>query len=143
MTGTDGPEIVVSQRVPAPVEVVWRSWASAAGWARWWWPQWPDTVYEVDLRPGGGYLARSAVGGAGVEGEVVAADPPGTLELTWRWDGEGVEDRVLVRLETEGEGTLVTVRHRTSAPGPDSYRQGWEFVLGNLARVHSAADERL
>lgn len=139
---SDTVELVVTQHVPAPVKAVWAAWTSAAGWARWWWPHWPDTRYEVDARPGGAYLARSAQGGAGVEGEFVALDPPRALELTWRWDGEATQDRVVVELAPEGDGTLVTVRHTTGSGGADDYRQGWEFVLGNLARAFPAEQGR-
>ena len=135
-------ELVVTQQVPAPVDQVWAAWTSAEGWARWWWPHWEDTEYEVDAREGGRYLARSAEGGAGVAGEFSTVEPPHLLEMTWRWDGEPGEDTVRVEL-TEQEldglaGTLVTVRHRTAAGGVDDYRQGWEFVLGNLAASQPA-----
>lgn len=133
-------DVVVTQHVRASAEAVWEAWTGAAGWARWWWPHWPDTEYAVDAHPGGRYLARSVEGSAGVEGEVVSLDPPHALELTWRWDGEGVEDRVRVELTGQDGGTLVTVRHPT-AGGGDAYRQGWELVLGNLARVLGAVDQ--
>jgi uncharacterized protein YndB with AHSA1/START domain len=126
-------ELVVTQHVPAPVAAVWEAWSTAQGWARWWWPQWPDTVYELDARPGGAWLVRSAQGGAGVQGEVRSLDPPHSLQLTWRWDGEAAEDLVDIELTQQDDGTSVTVRHRTAATGAGNYRQGWEFVLANLA----------
>ena len=138
---SDPHELVVTQHVPAPVEEVWEAWTSAEGWARWWWPHWPDTRYEVDARPGGTYLARSAQGDAGVTGEFVALDPLRALELTWRWDGEEAVDGIHVELAPEGGGTLVSVRHTMRPASSDSYRQGWEFVLGNLARVLSSSEE--
>lgn len=133
----DRTELVVTQHVPAPIDQVWDAWTSAEGWARWWWPHWEDTEYVVDARPGGRYLARSAQGDAWVEGEFTLVEPPHTLEMTWRWD-EPSEDTVRVDLtdqpgEDGSAGTLVTVRHRTAASGVDDYRQGWEFVLTNLA----------
>lgn len=134
---TDFTELVVTQQVPAPVDKVWAAWTSAEGWARWWWPHWPDTEYVVDARPGGSYVARSATGGS-VEGEFIRLDPPHALEMTWRWDGEPGDDTVLVVLSAQDDGTLVTVRHRTLSTGVDDYRMGWEFVLGNLAAAQSA-----
>lgn len=131
-TGTHVTELVVSQHVAASLQQVWEMWSTAQGWSRWWWPQWPDTVYELDARPGGSWLVRSAQGGAGVQGEVRSLDPPRSLQLTWRWDGEAAEDLVDVELAEHDGGTSVTVRHRTAAAGSDDYRQGWEFVLGNL-----------
>ena len=98
----DTTELVVTQHVVAPVGQVWSAWTSAEGWARWWWPQWEDTEYVVDARPGGPYSARSAQGGTGVEGEFVTLEAPRRLEMTWRWDGEAAEDRVIIEL-TEDE----------------------------------------
>lgn len=137
-TGHPGTtEIVLTQHVAAPVGQVWAAWTSAEGWSRWWWPHWEDTEYAVDARPGGSYLARSATGGAGVSGEFTLVEPPHALELTWRWDGEPGEDTVRVELAEQrndgSAGTLVTVRHRTSASGAEDYRDGWTFVLRNLA----------
>lgn len=134
----DTTEIVVTQHVTGPVEQVWSAWTTAQGWARWWWPHWADTEYVVDARPGGSYSARSAQGGTGVEGEFVTLEAPRRLEMTWRWDGEAAEDRVIIELTEDDGGTLVTVRHRTASSGVDDYRQGWEFVLGNLAASRPA-----
>ena len=95
-------ELVITQHVPAPVEEVWAAWTSAEGWARWWWPQWADTEYVVDARPGGTYLARSVEGDARVTGEFTTVEAPHLLEMTWRW-GEPVEliwsdDGIVLRL---------------------------------------------
>ncbi len=132
-------EVVLTQTVPAPLEQVYAAWTSAQGWARWWWPHWADTTYVVDARPGGQWRAHSVQGGSGVHGTFVALDPPRALELTWVWEDDGVadpaEDRVLVELSPGEGGTTVTVRHTTAAGGAEDYRQGWEFVLGNLTRA--------
>lgn len=132
-TQRETTELVLTQQVAAPVDQVWTSWTSAEGWARWWWPQWTDTEYVVDARPGGTYLARSAGGDAGVSGEFTRIEAPHVLEMTWRWDGEEVVDAVRVELAESDGGTLVTVRHRTGSEGVENYRMGWEFVLANLA----------
>ena len=84
-------------------------------------------------RPGGAWLVRSEQGRAGVQGKVRSLDPPHSLQLTWRWDGEAAEDLVDIELTQQQDGTSVTVRHRTAATGAGDYRQGWEFVLANLA----------
>lgn len=76
---------------------------------------------------------RAGQAGTGVEGEVLWLDEPHSLELTWRWDGEDVEDLVRVTLTETGNGTTVTVHHRTSKGAIANYRLGWQFVLGNLA----------
>lgn len=129
-TGTT--ELVLTRTVDATPAQVWSAWTTPEGLARWWWPHWADTVYEMQARPGGRWSARSAEGGAGVEGEVLLAQEPALLELSWRWDGEDTQDRVRVELVAQQGRTVVTVRHRTAAAGVDDYRAGWEFVLGNL-----------
>ncbi|MGO0575466.1 SRPBCC family protein [Ornithinimicrobium panacihumi] len=138
-TSIDITELVVTQQVPAPVDQVWAAWTSAEGWATWWWPQWEDTEYAVDARPGGTYLARSMEGDAGVTGEFTLLEAPHTLEMTWRWDGEDAEDVVRVELTEADGGTLVTVRHRTGTDGVENYRMGWEFVLSNLVSTGPAS----
>lgn len=148
MTVNDSPddrstELVLTQRVEAPVADVWAAWITADGLARWWWPHWPDTEYVLEARAGGHWSARSEQGGTGVEGEVLWLDEPHGLELTWRWDGANVEDLVRVQLAESDGATSVTVRHRTTGSEMDDYRQGWEFVLSNLrdtADANSRAD---
>ncbi|RIK15423.1 MAG: hypothetical protein DCC50_08150 [Acidobacteria bacterium] len=131
-TSGDTTELVLTRTVDATPEQVWAAWTTPEGLARWWWPHWADTAYQMEAHEGGRWSARSAEGGAGVEGEVLAAEEPRLLELSWRWDGEDAEDRVRVELTGQGGSTLVTVRHRTRTAGVDDYRAGWEFVLGNL-----------
>ncbi|WP_192498658.1 SRPBCC family protein [Ornithinimicrobium pratense] len=128
----DFTELVVHQQVAAPIADVWAAWTTVEGLVRWWWPHWPDTIYEMEAISGGRWSARSEEGQTGVEGEVVSVDEPHVLELTWRWDSEDSEDAVRVELAEIDGGTSVTVRHRTPSSGQDDYRQGWEFVLGNL-----------
>jgi uncharacterized protein YndB with AHSA1/START domain len=125
-------ELVLTQHVQGAVADAWTAWTTPEGLARWWWPHWPDTVYVMEARPGGRWSARSQEAATGVEGEVVRLDVPHTLELTWRWDGDDAEDHVRVDLAPQDAGTSVTVRHRTATRSGEDYRQGWEFVLGNL-----------
>lgn len=134
MTGQteETTQLVLTRQVDAVPEKVWAAWTTPEGLARWWWPHWSDTAYQVEPRVGARWSARSAEGQTGVEGEVLAAEEPLLLELSWRWDGEPAEDRVRVELAGRDGGTLVTVRHTTAAAGADDYRAGWEFVLGNL-----------
>lgn len=127
-------ELVVTQQVPAPPDQVYAAWTSAEGLARWWWPHWEDTIYQVDAVEGGAWRAFSPSNGIGVHGRFVRLQEPDLIELTWVWeDDDEAQDHVRVELTEHDAGTLVTVRHRTTEAGVDDYRQGWEFVLGNLA----------
>ncbi|MGI8949345.1 MAG: SRPBCC family protein [Ornithinimicrobium sp.] len=119
---------------------VFAAWSDAAGWSRWWWPHWENTRYEVDFREGGHYRVESPSGGVGVLGTFTRIDEPHSIEMTWVWLDEpgeqaptGPEETVRVDF-TAQDGTLVTVTHRVAgAPAADGYREGWTFVLGNLA----------
>ncbi|AXH96197.1 SRPBCC family protein [Ornithinimicrobium avium] len=126
-------ELVLTRTVDATPEQVWTAWTTPGGLARWWWPHWQDTAYEMEARAGGRWSARSAEGDTGVEGEVLTVEQPRLLELSWAWAGEAAQDRVRVELTEHDGRTLVTVRHRTRAAGVDDYRAGWELVLANLA----------
>jgi uncharacterized protein YndB with AHSA1/START domain len=102
------------------------------------WPHWPDTAYTMEAKAGGRWSARSEQGETGVEGEVLRLAEPHALELTWRWDGEKVEDLVRIRLAETSDGTSVTVRHRTPTRALENYRLGWQYVLGNLSTAVQA-----
>lgn len=131
--------LVLTQLVPAPTSQVYAAWLSAEGLARWWWVAIGDTTYEVDGRVGGDFLVRSAEAGMGVRGRYTRLEAPTLIEMTWVWldaDTPGPEERVRVDLADQDGGTLVTVTHHVTDPdGVDSYRQGWEYVLGNLGRL--------
>lgn len=128
--------LTVSQQVPAPPEQVYDAWLTAEGLARWWWVAIPDTTYDVDGRPGGDYRVRSEQAGIAVHGTFLTLARPRVIEMTWFWsDGDtiGPEEHVRVDLAPDGEGTRVTVTHTVADPdGVGDYRQGWEYVLGNL-----------
>lgn len=132
-------ELVITQHVPAPPQEVYAAWLTPQGLARWWWVNIGDTTYEVDGREGGDYVVRSESAGIGVRGTFTTLTEPTLIEFTWIWlDGEvaGPQEFVRVDLAPQDGGTLVTVTHQVAqADGVESYRQGWEHVLGNLSRL--------
>lgn len=132
----------VERDVDAPVDAVWAAFATAEGLRTWWWRHWADTTIEADVRPGGSLRIAAPAAGIVLTGEVLDADADAHhLAATWTWtdaDGTSVDEAFDVRLAAVGDATRVTVRH--SGPWSDaapagSYRQGWEFVLGELAEV--------
>lgn len=131
--------VVLTQHVPAPPARVYRAWTDPDELRAWWWPQWPDTTYAVDLRVGGSYRIRSETVGVGVHGVFTALDEPDRIVLTWVWeDGDAVsqEDTVTVELTGQGAGTLVTVTHVVSSPDDAAgYVQGWTDVLARLGTL--------
>ncbi|QCR18090.1 SRPBCC family protein [Agrococcus sp. SGAir0287] len=132
----------VEQRVAAPVETVWRAVATEQGLRTWWWRHWRDTTIDADVRPGGALRIAAPDAGISLTGEVLVVDADAHhLAATWVWsdaDGTSADEAFDVALAPDGDGTLVTVRH--SGPWADdapaaAYRQGWTFVLGELAEV--------
>jgi uncharacterized protein YndB with AHSA1/START domain len=132
--------LVVEQLVPAEPARVYSAWTSAEGLAAWWWPQLPDTTYDVDARVGGSYLIQSKEAGFRVRGEFIRLDEPHEIGMTWEWlseeeEGGSAVEQVWVRFAAADGGTLVSVTHQlhevveTDVP----QRQGWESVLGRLA----------
>lgn len=131
-------EITMTQLVAAPPTEVYDAWVDAEQLATWWWPQIPDTTYELDVRVGGGYRIHSAAAAMGVHGRFLSLDRPHRLELSWIWedgDVDGTEERVVVDFATQDGGTLVTVRHTTGAAGAGDFAQGWTDCLARLVRV--------
>lgn len=130
----------VVRDVEAPIDVVWAAFATADGLRTWWWRHWADTTIQADVRPGGALRIAAPAAGILLTGEVLEASDH-HLAATWTWtDGDGSSDDEAfdVRLTATDDGTRITVRH--SGPWADdapaaSYRQGWEFVLGELAAV--------
>lgn len=137
--------ITLTRTVQATPELAWRAWTDPVELAQWWWPQWADTSYELDVREGGDYRIFAASVGLGVTGRYTQVRPPsasdpGLLAMTWIWhDPEPValdpDDTVEVTFApTTGGGTLVTVRHTSIAHEPDGgAEQGWSDCLDRLA----------
>jgi uncharacterized protein YndB with AHSA1/START domain len=65
--------------------------------------------------------------------QVLACEPPRRLRTTWKYGGMPSSE-VELRLEPEGDGTLVEIEHFTS-PDRDGARgtgSGWEATLFHL-----------
>jgi uncharacterized protein YndB with AHSA1/START domain len=125
-------------------------------------PEWTDRygyggTTDYDLRPGRPYTSMAgegmqAVGVTGpvVDGEVIEADPPNRLVLTWRMlMDEGLKAEGFTRLtyeiaETDGVSKLTVTHDLTGAPnlavlvgGSDEAEAegaggGWPWILSDL-----------
>lgn len=139
---TEASTITITRHVPVDADRAFAAWVDPAELARWWWPQWPDTVYELDPREGGEYRIYSAAVGMGVTGRFTRFDPARGFTMTWSWisdgaaaeaDGEPVVDTVAVAFVTRPDGTEVTVRHTSTEHLTDGgAEQGWNDVLDRL-----------
>lgn len=139
---SESTTITITRQVPAAPQRAFDAWVDPAELARWWWPQWPDTTYEVDAHEGGRYRFHSAAVGMGVTGEFHSFDPPRGFAMSWVWisegtpaeaDGAPVVDLVEVTFSPLGSGTEVTVRHTSTEHIADGgAEQGWNDVLDRL-----------
>ena len=136
-----GPIVRVEQDVPAPPAEVCAAWLDPQRLATWWWPQWPDTTYEIDARTGGRFRIHSDRAQLGAHGEYLHLGPEDEPEIlmTWNWDNEGpsaAEELVRVRFESrDGVGTTVVMEHKLADPDLDveNPTQGWTDVMARLA----------
>ncbi|MGO1317684.1 MAG: SRPBCC family protein [Cellulomonadaceae bacterium] len=138
--------LALEYTVAAPLERVWAALSSAEGLRPWWWSHWDDVAIAADVRPGGAYRIVAPGAGVALSGTYLAVDAPEHLAFTWEWrddDGEVPDEAVDVRLDAVEEGTRISIRH--SGPWADdapaaSYREGWDFTLGQLRDALSASD---
>lgn len=132
--------LAIEFHLEAPVARVWSAWCSADALARWWWNHWDDVVIAADVRVGGAYRIDAPAHGFTVSGEYLVVEPERRLAFTWAWaDGDGTirDEAVDVAFSQDDSGTRLVVRHTGpwDGSGPaDSYREGWQFVLAELAR---------
>ncbi|MEI2775444.1 MAG: SRPBCC family protein [Tetrasphaera sp.] len=145
-TGAPTSTITISRTVPASRAAAFAAWTEPEQLAQWWWPQFADTAYELEVRVGGRFHIHSAQLGQGARGEFTAVEPGRRLAMTWIWEGGSgdgsVIDEVVVTFTPVAEGTEVTVRHTsTEHVEGGGAEQGWIDCLdrlpGHLAGSHA------
>jgi uncharacterized protein YndB with AHSA1/START domain len=120
--------------IEAPRELVFRYFTDDVRWAAWW-----GAGSTIDARPGGRVLIRYP-NAVEVTGEVVEVSPPTRIVFTYGYaSGKPIPpggSRVTIRLEAEGRGTRVHLRHEfADASTRDHHVQGWRYQLSLFANV--------
>ena len=118
----DGERVVHEVRYDHPVQSVWHALTDQAALAAWLMPNdFAPSVghrFRLDARPEFGFI----------EGEVLDVHPPHLLRCAWTV--AGVATTVTVRLDPDGDGTLLRLEHDGLPPGPrDSFEGGWDAKL--------------
>ena len=131
--------ITLARTYPAAIEDVWSALTEPERIERWLLP------VTGDLRLGGTYQLEGNAGG-----EIRVCEPPRRLQVTWNFgEPPGPEDSSLVdvRLQPDGEGTLLELEHVAVVPpdmwdqfGPGAVGVGWDLSLIGLAK-HLAGEE--
>ena len=101
---------------------------------------WFDTTQESEWRPGSSWRLMAPDGRVADAGEVLEADPPRRLVLTWRHEispemkAEGFS-RLTYLLEQQGDTVKLTLTHEAPASKSkflDSVSDGWPVILASL-----------
>ena len=132
--------------VKAPVERVYRLWATSAGLTKWWPIKARYTTPEGrnvgsnDLAEEGGRYWMAWPGGVEESGTVLEANNRDLIKFTF-----GKDIRVTVKLIKRKKGTLVDLVQRSAWPSEEEnmevyleYYPGWVFYLTNLKSVLEA-----
>jgi uncharacterized protein YndB with AHSA1/START domain len=127
-------KLVVRRHYKAGREDVWDAITTPERLVRWFLP------ISGDLRIGGRYQLEGNAGG-----EIVRCDRPSEIGLTWEMGG-GVTE-VIVRLEPDGDSTVLTLSHSpvpgelipNASPTTWGLGAGWEMGLNALEEFLSGA----
>jgi uncharacterized protein YndB with AHSA1/START domain len=142
---TETTEVTRELTIAARPETVWEFFVDPAKAIRW-------MGIEATLEPEPGGLYRvEVVPGTVARGTFVELEPPHRLVFTWGWepraDGETYDvapgtSTIEVRLEPEGDGTLLRFVHRDlpSADAAAKHGHGWDHFLPRLVEVAGGGD---
>jgi uncharacterized protein YndB with AHSA1/START domain len=142
------PAHLVSRRLPAPRERVFRAWTVPAEVMVWFGPGgFISPSAEIDLRVGGRFrfALKPAEGPVfHVRGTYLEIKPPEKLVFTWQWEGtgnDGPESTVTVEFVDRGKETDLVLTHRQlwSQEAIDSHRMGWEGSFEKLSSYSNAS----
>ena len=129
------PRHVFATFIRATPEAIWRALTESDFTTRYWY----GSTIQSDWTAGAPWELRTSGGQIGITGEVLEADPPTRLVVTYRqaWGG-GDEPPSRVTFEVEGASPGVqklTVVHETE-PGTTTQiadvAAGWPFILAGL-----------
>jgi uncharacterized protein YndB with AHSA1/START domain/DNA-binding transcriptional ArsR family regulator len=132
---TTAPRHVFATFIRATPEAIWRALTESDFTTRYWYG---STVHS-DWSAGAPWELRTAGGQVGITGEVLEADPPRRLVVTYNqaWAGGGEPpSRVTYEIEAAGPGVQkLTLVHETE-PGTSTQiadvAAGWPFILAGL-----------
>ncbi len=118
----EGERVVHEARYAHPVDSVWHALTDSAALANWLMPNdFSPTVghrFRLDARPQFGFI----------DCEVVEVEPPHHLQC--RWDIDGTPTTVTIRLEADGEGTVLRLEHAgIPRDRRDGFDGGWADKL--------------
>jgi len=135
--------IIVTRRIRASPEQVYRFFTDPALWCRW-----QGTAATVDAQPGGVLQIAMGPGGSSLaEGRFLELDPFERIVFTWGWASSPLSTLppgstvVTVQFRPDGDGTLVTLTHDALPESErDIHEAGWSLYLDRLVMVAEGGD---
>ena len=129
------PRHVFATFIRATPEAIWRALTESDFTTRYWY----GSTIHSDWTAGAPWELRTSGGQVGITGDVLEADPPSRLVVTYRqaWGGgDEPPSRVTFEIEVAGSGVQkLTVVHET-APGTTTQiadvAAGWPFIIAGL-----------
>ena len=128
----------IEQAVPdATARDLWEQWMDPDKLAVWFWPLYPDTIYEIDPRLGGGFRFYSKKTGVGAHGTIKEFIPAERLALAWHWEDEGSDEEEAVTV-TFSDGHIHLEHGADSFDSCAMYQNVWTDILYRLKGVLTA-----
>jgi uncharacterized protein YndB with AHSA1/START domain/DNA-binding transcriptional ArsR family regulator len=90
---------------------------------------------EGNFEVGGSYRYMTADGKVMLSGEILAADPPRRLEMTFLpgWVGpNAVASRNVYEIQAAGEQSKLTILHYDIPAGQEGVKEGWAKIVASL-----------
>jgi serine/threonine protein kinase len=141
---TPETSIRLEKHIPAPADEVFAAWSDPREFADWFAPtdEFGPTEGEVDLHVGASYLVvmrpPRSTDVFRISGQYCLVDAPRALSFTWpeRPAPDAHETQVTLEFQSRGDFTNLVLTHERfrDEARRNSHAQGWEGVLGRLAR---------
>lgn len=133
-------QLVIEIEVPAPVQDVWRAFATSEGLSTWLFPN-----ATVDLRPGGDWLVHFPGGSTG-GGTIVSFVPNKELVLSALAPDKfphvrAERTRAVFQFEERGNATLVRLTQSGWKSG-DEWTQAYEYLVAGNAQLMASLHKR-
>lgn len=133
-------QLVIEIEVPAPVQDVWRAFATSEGLSTWLFPN-----ATVDLRPGGDWLVHFPGGSTG-GGTIVNFVPNKELVLSALAPDKfphvrAERTRAVFQFEERGNATLVRLTQSGWKSG-DEWTQAYEYLVAGNAQLMASLHKR-
>ncbi|NLC33507.1 MAG: SRPBCC domain-containing protein [Clostridiales bacterium] len=125
---------VMELAIPVSAQDIWAQWIDPQKLSNWFWPIYPDTVYEINAQAGGSFRFSSNKTGVGAYGEVLEFIPYQLMRLSWNWVDEFNND--LEEVTIHFSDGLIRLEH--IAETFDSctlYQASWTDTLLRLKAV--------